>query len=171
MCVSHLSCFCGRLIKGHFEVSDETKTPVDLRFCCIVTMEKVDTASAASDDAMKSLFDEFERSKDTLQKDFNKAKKTLKKDFNRDNDALGKDFERAKDEFDKAKDILRKAKNQIHEGFEELREDQDALAADNSVHDVDGSEILDINAGGVIMSVTRYTLTLIKGTRLEAARL
>jgi len=131
-------------------------------------MEKVDTASTASDDVMKSLFGEFEKAKDTLQKDFNRAKETLKKDFNRDNDALGKDFDRAKDEFDKAKDVLGKAKNQIHEGFEELREDQDALAAENGVLDVDGSEILDINAGGVIISVSRDTLTQIKGTRLEA---
>ena len=34
--------------------------------------------------------------------------------------------------------------------------------------DVDGSEILDINVGGIIISVTRDTLTQIKGTRLEA---
>ena len=85
-------------------------------------MEKVQTASNASDSAMKRLFDEFERAKDTLTKDFN----------------------RAKDDFDKAKDVLGKAKTQIHEGFEELREDQDALAAENGVLDFDGSEILDI---------------------------
>ena len=34
--------------------------------------------------------------------------------------------------------------------------------------DVNGSEILDINTGGIIISVSRDTLTLIKGTRLEA---
>ena len=89
-------------------------------------MEKVHTASTASDGAMKSLLDEFERAKDTLTKDFN----------------------RAKDKFDKAKDVLGKAKTQIHERFEELREDQDSLAAENGVLDVDGSEVLDINAGG-----------------------
>ena len=77
-------------------------------------------------------------------------------------------FERAKDDFNRSKDVLRKSKNKIHEGFEELREDQDTLASENGVLDFDGSEILDINAGGVIMSVTRDTLTLIKGTRLEA---
>ena len=115
-------------------------------------MEKVDTTSTASDDAMKILFDKFERSKDTLQKDFNRA-----------NDALGKYFDRAKDEFEKAKDVLGKDKNKILEGFEELREDQDALAAKNSVLNVDGSVILDINAGGVIISVSRDTLTHIKG--------
>ena len=126
MCVSHLSCFRGRLIKGHFEISAETRTQVDHTFCCILIMEKVHTTSTASDGAMKRLFDEFERAKDTLQKDFN----------------------RAKDNFDKAKDVLGKAKTKIHEGFEELREDQDSLAAENGVIDVDGSEVLDINAGG-----------------------
>ena len=50
-------------------------------------MEKVHTTSTASDGAMKRLFNEFERAKDTLTKDFN----------------------RAKDDFDKAKDVLGKA--------------------------------------------------------------
>ena len=135
MCVSRISCFRGRIIKGHFEVSGETTTPVDLCFCSIVAMEKVDTAYNVSDGAMKMLFNKYEI---------------------------------AKDEFNRAKDVLRKANNQIHEGFEELREDQDALAAKNGMLDVNVSEILDINVGGVIISVTRYTLTLIKGTRLEA---
>ena len=106
--------------------NDEREIQVDLHFYGIVAMEKVDTASTASDNSMKRLFNEFERAKDILQKEFN----------------------RAKDDFDKAKDVLGKAKNQIHKGFEELREDQDSLAAENGVLDVNGSEILDINAGG-----------------------
>ena len=146
MCVSHLSCFRGRLIKGHFEISAETKTQVDLNFCCILTMDKVHTASTASDGAMKRLFDEFERAKDIPQKDFNRAKN----DFEKDKDFLGKD------------------KNQIYEGFEEPKEYQDALAAKNGVLNVNGLEIMDIKAGGVIISVTRETMTQIKGTRLEA---
>ena len=120
-------------------------------------MEKVDKASTTSDNAMKRMLDEFERANDTLKKKFKRAKETLREDFYMD-----------KDDFDKAKAVLGKDKNQIHEGFEELREDQDAFAIENGVLDVDGSEILDINAGGVIMSVTRNTLTQIKGTRLEA---
>ena len=88
-------------------------------------MEKVHTTSTASDSDMKMLFDKFERAKDTLTRDFN----------------------RAKDNFDKAKDVLGKAKTQIHKVFEELREDQDTLSAENGVLDVDGSKILDINAG------------------------
>ena len=143
--------------KRAFEVSDKRETQVDLNFFCIVTMEKVHTASTASYGAMKRLFDKFERAKDTLQKY-----------FNRDNDALSKDFNRAMDEFNKTKDVLGKARPQIHEGFEELRDAQYAIAAKNGVLDIDGSEILDINAGGVIMSITRDTLNLIKGTRLEA---
>ena len=140
MCVSRLA-----IEKDMGGQNDEREIQVDLHFYGIVAMEKVHTASTASDDSMKRLFDEFERAKDTLQKDFN----------------------RAKDDFDKAKAVLGKAKNQIHEGFEELREDQDALAAENGGLDADGSEILDINAGGIIISVTRDTLTQIKGTRLE----
>ena len=97
MCVSYLSCFRGRIIKGHFEESAETRIQVDLHFYCISTMEKVHTAFTTSDDATKVLFGEFERYKYTLQKDFNRAKKTLKKDFNRTNDALRKYFDRAKD--------------------------------------------------------------------------
>ena len=71
MCLSRLSCFCGRLIKGHFEISSERETQVDLNFYYIVTMEKVHTASTASDGAMKRLFDEFERDKDVLGKSKN----------------------------------------------------------------------------------------------------
>ena len=72
------------------------------------------------------------------------------------------------DDLDTAQDILSEARDKITKGFEDLREDQDALAAENGGLDVDGSDILEINAGGVVMSVTRDTLTQIKGTRLEA---
>ena len=82
-------------------------------------MEEVDTASIASDDAIKRLVDD-----------------------------LGK-----------TKDILREAGDRIANGFKNLREEREALVADNGVLDVDGSEILEINAGGTIISVTRDTLT------------
>ena len=55
-----------------------------------------------------------------------------------------------------------------HERFEELREDQYSFAVENGVLDVYGSEIMDINEGGVITSLTRDTLSQIKGTRIEA---
>ena len=119
MCFSCILCFCGRLIKGDFEESSETKTQVDLHFYCIVTMDKVDTASTALDAATERLFD-------TLQKDFNSAM----------------------DDFGKSKDVLKEARDQIHEGFEDLRKELDALATKNGVPNVDESEVLNINAGG-----------------------
>ena len=72
------------------------------------------------------------------------------------------------DDLDTAQDVLNEARNKIAKGFKDLREDQDTFATDNGVLDVDGSEILDINAGGVMMSVTQDILTQIKGSRLEA---
>ena len=49
-----------------------------------------------------------------------------------------------------------------------MGEEQGAFAAKNGVPNADGLEILDINAGGKITSVTRDTLNQMKGTRLEA---
>ena len=53
--------------------------------------------------------------------------------------------------------------NDINKAFNYLREDQDALAVKNGVPNLDVSEILYINAGGRIVSVTRYTMSQIKG--------
>ena len=72
------------------------------------------------------------------------------------------------DDYDKAQDVLSEARDRIGKVFDYLKEYQDSLAVENRVIDVNGSEILDINAGGIIISVTRDTLTQIKGTRLEA---
>ena len=77
-------------------------------------------------------------------------------------------IKRLVDDIGKTKDILREARDRIANGFKDLREEREALVAENGVLDVDGSEILKINAGGEIISVTRDTLTQIKGTRLEA---
>ena len=52
------------------------------------------------------------------------------------------------DDLDTAQDILSEARDKIAKGFEDLIEDQDALAVENGVPDVDGSEIIDINVGG-----------------------
>ena len=49
---------------------------------------------------------------------------------------------------------LGEARDKINKGFEGLIKDQDALAAESGWINVNGSDILDINAGGVIMSVT-----------------
>ena len=71
-------------------------------------------------------------------------------------------------DYDKAQDVLSDARDRIDKRFKDLKEVQDALTAKNGVLNVDGCEILDTNAGGIIISVTRDTLTQIKGTRLEA---
>ena len=71
-------------------------------------------------------------------------------------------------DYGKDQDVLSEARDFIAKGFKDLKEFQDSLTAKNRVLDVDGSDILDINAGGSIISVTRGTLTQIKGTRLEA---
>ena len=71
------------------------------------------------------------------------------------------------DDFDKAKDVMREARNQIHWGFEYISKDQDALRVYNGVLNVDGLNIITINTrGGVVVIVTRNTLTHIKGTKL-----
>ena len=70
------------------------------------------------------------------------------------------------DYLDTAQGVLSEARNKIAKGFEDLREYQDTFAAKNEVPGVDRSDILNINAGGVMMSVTSYTLIHIKGTRL-----
>ena len=83
--------------------------------------------------------------------------------------AASKDaMKRLIDDFERTQDILRESRGQISQGFEDLREEREALTVENGVIDADGSEILRINAGGEIISVTRDTLTQIKGTRLEA---
>ena len=61
---------------------------------------------------------------------------------------------------------LSEARDKINKGFEDLKKDQYALATGNGGINVDGSEILDINMGGVVMSVTKNTLTQIKGKRM-----
>ena len=52
-------------------------------------------------------------------------------------------------DLDRTQNFLSEARTMINKGFKYLREDQDALAVENGVLDVDGSEILDINAGGL----------------------
>ena len=76
-------------------------------------------------------------------------------------------MKRLVDDYYKAQDILIEARGWIAKGFDDLKEVQDALAVKNKVHDVDGSEITDINAGGRIIYVTQDTLTQIKGVGLE----
>ena len=71
------------------------------------------------------------------------------------------------DDLETSQGALGEARDNINKCFEDLKKDRDALATGNGGIDVDGSEILDINAGGVVMSVTKDTLTQIKGNRLD----
>ena len=57
------------------------------------------------------------------------------------------------DDLGTAMSTLGEAKDKISKGFEDLIKDQDALAAESGVIDVDGSEILDINTRGVLVSM------------------
>ena len=77
------------------------------------------------------------------------------------------EMKRLIDDFKITNHILKEARDNINNGFKELSKDQDDLATKNGRCDIDISEILKINAGGIIISVTRDTLTHIKGTRLE----
>ena len=72
------------------------------------------------------------------------------------------------DDLETSQDDLSEARDKINNCLEDLKKDQDALATRNSGINVDGLEILDINAGRVVMSVTKDILTQIKGKSLEA---
>lgn len=56
----------------------------------------------------------------------------------------------------------------LEKGHSDLEAKKKSLAAQNGGSSVSDSDILDINAGGQIVRVTRGTLTQIKGSRLEA---
>ena len=62
-----------------------------------------------------------------------------------------------------SQDVMREDNNNINTGFKYLIEEQDSLAAKKWVPNVDGSKILDINAGGSIISITGNTMTHITG--------
>ena len=72
------------------------------------------------------------------------------------------------DEFYRYRDILSDTNIYIIKVFKDLIEYQYALATKNGAIDVNGSEILYINAGCSIIYLTRETLTHIKGKRMEA---
>jgi uncharacterized protein (UPF0335 family) len=56
----------------------------------------------------------------------------------------------------------------INKGHQDLEAEKNALCQENGGVSVSDSDILDINAGGEIIRVSRGTLTQIKGTVLEA---
>ena len=67
------------------------------------------------------------------------------------------------DELNIYQDVMREDSNNINTSFKDLIEEQDSLAAKNWVPNVDGLKILDINAGGSIISITRNTINHIMG--------
>ena len=69
-------------------------------------------------------------------------------------------------ELNRDQDVIIKDSNDIHKSFKYIREDQYAPADQNGVPNLDASEIIYINAGGSIISVTRYTMYQIKGEML-----
>ena len=52
------------------------------------------------------------------------------------------------DDYERDQDILNEARGWISKILEDLKEDQYAFADKNGIPDVNGSEILEINAGG-----------------------
>eukprot|EP00588_Corethron_pennatum_P028180 CAMPEP_0194315548 /NCGR_PEP_ID=MMETSP0171-20130528/12368_1 /TAXON_ID=218684 /ORGANISM="Corethron pennatum, Strain L29A3" /LENGTH=140 /DNA_ID=CAMNT_0039071415 /DNA_START=132 /DNA_END=551 /DNA_ORIENTATION=- len=64
--------------------------------------------------------------------------------------------------------LINDAVEKIRRGFSELKVKQDLLAHENGGADVDDGDLLEINAGGQIVTATRRTLTRLVGTRLEA---
>ena len=72
------------------------------------------------------------------------------------------------DDYEWSQDFMSEARDQIPKGFKDMKENQYVFAAINWMIDVDRSDILNINEGGVMMSVTTDTLTQIKVTSLEA---
>lgn len=64
--------------------------------------------------------------------------------------------------------LLEDAWRRLEQQHEDLQNRKDVLAQENGGANVSYGDILDINAGGQIIRVSRGTLTQIKGSRLEA---
>ena len=58
------------------------------------------------------------------------------------------EMKRLIDYFKRTKNTLKEARDKTKNGFKEMREERDTIASGNGKCDVDGSEILRINAGG-----------------------
>eukprot|EP00586_Coscinodiscus_wailesii_P010113 CAMPEP_0172490414 /NCGR_PEP_ID=MMETSP1066-20121228/20820_1 /TAXON_ID=671091 /ORGANISM="Coscinodiscus wailesii, Strain CCMP2513" /LENGTH=605 /DNA_ID=CAMNT_0013258867 /DNA_START=47 /DNA_END=1864 /DNA_ORIENTATION=+ len=70
--------------------------------------------------------------------------------------------------FEEKKCALAEALDAIAERHDKLKEGQQLLMSKNEGSNVNESDVLNINAGGKTVTVTRGTLTQMKGTRLEA---
>ena len=76
--------------------------------------------------------------------------------------------ERLVEKYDRYQDVISDRNNCIIIVFKDRIEYQYALATKTGVLDVNMADILYINAGGSIISLTRDNLTNIKGKRKEA---
>jgi len=65
-------------------------------------------------------------------------------------------------------DLLQLESDKIQQGYDDLKRQQDEMNINNGGANVDSSDILDISAGGKIITVTRGTLTQLEGTPLAA---
>ena len=73
-----------------------------------------------------------------------------------------------KEKYEEKINILETAWKELEDGHEELQKVKDKLQDDNGCTEVSDDDILDINAGGEVISVKRGTLTQIQGSGLEA---
>eukprot|EP00588_Corethron_pennatum_P002433 CAMPEP_0194295434 /NCGR_PEP_ID=MMETSP0169-20130528/53458_1 /TAXON_ID=218684 /ORGANISM="Corethron pennatum, Strain L29A3" /LENGTH=88 /DNA_ID=CAMNT_0039044593 /DNA_START=63 /DNA_END=326 /DNA_ORIENTATION=- len=67
--------------------------------------------------------------------------------------------------FESKRKLLDDAADRIRRGFSELEERRDLLAQETGIADVGDDDLLEINAGGQIVTATRRTLTGLPGTR------
>jgi len=65
-------------------------------------------------------------------------------------------------------ELLRIEDSKIKDSYKELKQQQDEMALNHGGANVDSSDLLDICAGGKIITVTRGTLTQLQGTLLAA---
>lgn len=65
-------------------------------------------------------------------------------------------------------ELLKGVGEKLAQAYDNLKEERDSLARENDGDRASEADLLEINAGGRIVSVTRRTLTQIKGSRLEA---
>jgi len=65
-------------------------------------------------------------------------------------------------------DLLKTEDSKIKQGYKDLKIQQDEMALNHGGAKVDSNDVLEINAGGKLITVTRRTLTQLKGTVLAA---
>jgi len=80
--------------------------------------------------------------------------------------ATDAEWAKLKDAYRRTTAMLRAEAGKIQQAHEDLKCQQDEIASRHGDVNADSSDVLDINAGGKIISVTRGTLTHLQGTPL-----